>query len=235
MSEKSVPTNPVFLRLFPLRVVLFPGMPLPLYIFEERYRAMIGECLEQKAPFGVVLVERGREGSGVVTVHTVGTSARILHVEHYPDGRMNLLAIGEHRFRVRDFFQHEPYPAANVVYIAPSTISAPEEYRPLERRVRIAWERYSRLMSQLEENWKPVEAIPRTAQELAYFVAASMALDDAKKQELLEENDLGALLEAESRLLEEQNYHHAAVLAARELLDQRIQRFGDLPKPFRLN
>lgn len=235
MSEKSVPVNPVFLRLFPLRVVLFPGMHLPLYIFEERYRTMIGECLEQKAPFGVVLVERGREGGGGATIHTVGTSARILHVERHPDGRMNLLAVGEHRFRVHDFFQHEPYPAANVVYIAPSTLAASARCRPLERSVRMAWERYSRLMSQLEENWKPVEALPRTAQELAYFVAASMILDDAKKQELLEENDLVALLEIELRLLEEQNYHHAAVLAARELLDKRIRRFGDLPKPFRLN
>jgi Lon protease-like protein len=238
MSDEPVSdsANAVFLRLFPLRLVLFPGMRLPLHVFEERYRIMIGECIEQKAPFGVVLIERGREVGGGASVHAIGTSARIMHVERYPDGRMNLVVVGEHRFRVYDFFQHDPYPAANVVYIPHSEPGSSEtRYPSLERLVRVEWERYNRLMERIEENWETMDSHPSTPQELAYTVAASMLLDDAKKQELLEKNNLVSLLETESRLLAEQNYRHTAVIAARELLNDRIRRFGNFPKPFRLN
>ena len=63
------------LRLFPLNTVLFPGMRMPLHIFEERYRIMIRECIEEDAPFGVLLIKAGAEvGSGAVP-HDVGTVA----------------------------------------------------------------------------------------------------------------------------------------------------------------
>jgi len=238
MDDRRVSeTRPlVFLRLFPLHVVLFPGQHLPLHIFEERYRTMIGECLAQKASFGVVLIERGHEVGGDAIVHAVGTSARIVRAERYPDGRMNLLVVGEHRFRIHEFFQHTPYPAARVVYLPPSQPTSPmTESEPLIALVRAEWERYNRLMALIEEGWEPMEVIPSTAQELAYSVASAMILEDSKKQALLEENNLTALLETESRLLADQNYRFAALLAARERLEGRVRQFGDLPKPFRLN
>src|SRR3989338_7260531 len=76
------------LPLFPLQAVLLPGELLPLHIFEERYKLMIGECLEEERPFGVVLVEAHG-------IRKVGCTARITRLlEKFPDGRMNILTLG---------------------------------------------------------------------------------------------------------------------------------------------
>src|SRR5262249_58163281 len=84
----------VLLPLFPLVVVLLPGAPLPLHIFEPRYKEMINECLAQKTPFGIV---RTKEESFV----NVGCTAEIINVlKKYDDGRMNILAEGQRRFEV---------------------------------------------------------------------------------------------------------------------------------------
>jgi Lon protease-like protein len=95
------------LPLFPLEVVLFPGAPLPLHIFEPRYKEMIGECLEQKRPFGMVRVKENALAS-------VGCSAAILNViKKYEDGRLDIAAEGRQRFEIdhlnheRSFFQGE--------------------------------------------------------------------------------------------------------------------------------
>ena len=91
------------LPLFPLQVVLFPGQHLPLHIFEERYKLMIGECVEGDTPFGIVLVGKGG-------IHKVGCAARITEVlEKFPDGRMNVLALGEQRFEVFRIYDNRPY------------------------------------------------------------------------------------------------------------------------------
>ena len=71
----------VQLPLFPLNLVLFPGMDLPLHIFEERYKSMIGDCLNQNLPFGVVLIKEGLEVGTPAEPERIGTSARILHAE----------------------------------------------------------------------------------------------------------------------------------------------------------
>ncbi len=91
------------LPLFPLQVVLLPGQRLPLHIFEERYKTMIGECIEDDAPFGVVLVEK----SGI---HKIGCVARITRMlEKFPDGRMNILTRGEQRFELFRMYDNRPY------------------------------------------------------------------------------------------------------------------------------
>ncbi|HQF70729.1 MAG TPA: LON peptidase substrate-binding domain-containing protein, partial [Promineifilum sp.] len=66
------------LPLFPLNLVLFPGMPLPLHIFEERYKEMVADCLRENRPFGVVLIAEGRaEGGAPARPHVVGCTAEI--------------------------------------------------------------------------------------------------------------------------------------------------------------
>ncbi len=91
------------LPLFPLQVVLLPGQRLPLHIFEERYKTMIGECIEGDAPFGVVLVER----SGI---HKVGCAAHITQIlKKFPDGRMNILTRGAQRFALFRTYDVRPY------------------------------------------------------------------------------------------------------------------------------
>ena len=84
------------LRLFPLNTVLFPKMPLPLHIFEERYKLMITECMEADEPFGVVLIEEGSKAFGpLAQPHAVGCTARVVQVESLEDGRMNIITIGQ--------------------------------------------------------------------------------------------------------------------------------------------
>src|SRR3954468_11289354 len=94
--------------LFPLGLVLIPGELVPLHIFEERYKLMIGECLEQESEFGIIwLSDDG--------LKDVGCSARITRVlERFEDGRLNILVEGTHPFRLTRRIEDLPYPAGEV-------------------------------------------------------------------------------------------------------------------------
>jgi Lon protease-like protein len=95
------------LPIFPLKnVVLFPGMVLPLHIFEMRYREMINRVSTNASPFGVVLIDEGQEVGASASPHTVGTAARIARVERLDDGRMNITAVGTQRFRILEDAYH---------------------------------------------------------------------------------------------------------------------------------
>src|SRR5947209_18080409 len=90
------------LPLFPLeQVVLFPGMPLPLRIFEERYKVMIAACQLTDQLFGVMLIRSGREVGVAAVPERVGCTARMVRVDRLPDGQMHILSVGEHRFRLQ--------------------------------------------------------------------------------------------------------------------------------------
>ena len=96
--------------LFPLEVVLMPSMPLPLHIFEQRYKLMIGECLERKREFGVVY-QKGRE------MKKIGCTARIVQVlRRYEDGRLDIMNQGVKRFKIENINEERPYVQANVLY-----------------------------------------------------------------------------------------------------------------------
>src|SRR5712691_9382458 len=89
------------LPLFPLeQVVLFPGMSLPMHIFEERYKVMIGACQVTDQLFGVLLIKSGSEVGAPAQPERVGCTARMLRIDRLPDGRMTILTIGETRFRL---------------------------------------------------------------------------------------------------------------------------------------
>src|SRR5712692_5143720 len=100
---------PDMLPLFPLSEVLFPGMMLPLHIFEPRYRLMIRRCVSEKIPFGVVLITKGQEVGPGAEFFPVGTTARITRVQRADDGRLYIASVGEQRFRVLQTFHDQPY------------------------------------------------------------------------------------------------------------------------------
>lgn len=96
--------------LFPLEVVLMPSMPLPLHIFEERYKLMIGECLEQKREFGVVY-QKGND------MKKIGCTARIVQVlRRFEDGRLDIMTQGVERFVIQGIYEDKPYLQAEVIY-----------------------------------------------------------------------------------------------------------------------
>jgi Lon protease-like protein len=108
------------LPLFPLDLVLFPGMPLPLHIFEPRYRELVAECLEQKSPFGMV---RAKEDS----LAEVGCTAAILEVtKKYPDGRLDISTEGRQRFEIVRLVQERSFLQAEVAYFD-DEVSRPSE------------------------------------------------------------------------------------------------------------
>ena len=114
--------------LFPLDVVLFPTMPLPLHVFEERYKRMIGRCLQEPCEFGVVM-------AGKDAIATVGCTARIVRkVKDYPDGRMDILTEGTSVFRLAEFLDEKEYHEGMVEYLAdkPSSIDLLQEKELIE-------------------------------------------------------------------------------------------------------
>ena len=98
----------IVIPLFPLGLVLFPHMPLPLHIFEERYKTMIGECLEEDKVFGVVYFSGDQ-------IHRIGCTARIVDVlKRYDDGRLDIFTRGETRFVVKALYDEKLYLQARI-------------------------------------------------------------------------------------------------------------------------
>lgn len=188
------------LPLFPLNTVLFPGMRLPLHIFEQRYKTMIGECLERRRPFGVVLIKSGSEVGGLAEPNLVGTSAVITHVQRLDDGRMNLLAVGVRRFRVVDLSTRSGYLVGQVEDIEPPE-EDPEALRDETERVAALFGEYFRLLLSLNGQWQRSIPVPSDAGALADHVAASMDIDVLVKQDLLETESALMRLRKEADLL----------------------------------
>ena len=120
------------LPLFPLDVVLLPGTPLPLHIFEPRYKEMIGECMANEAPFGVVrALEEG--------IADIGCTAEIVTVtKEYPDGRLDLISEGRDRFEVLQLNEERSFLRADVLLVPDDTGSATEEARSRATQLHLA-------------------------------------------------------------------------------------------------
>jgi len=114
--------------LFPLGVVLLPEMLLPLHIFEERYKQMISECLNQNRPFGIVLFDG-------TAIRSVGCMAAITEVtRHYDDGRMDIITEGKDRFVIHEIIEEKPYMEARVAFFDDEDeISADDVHATLEK------------------------------------------------------------------------------------------------------
>lgn len=191
------------LPLFPLNTVLFPSMVLPLHIFEERYKLMINTCLAQDKPFGVVLIYSGAEVGGPAIPHPVGTIARIAHWEWLPDGRMNILTVGERRFRIHEYVQAGlPYLAGSVDYWD----DEPDDTRDLVKLIKDVSHNfvdYLTLIMSLADQPLPVSQLqlPADPSMLSFHVAANLQIDVNEKQELLEEPSAEGRLRRELTLL----------------------------------
>jgi Lon protease-like protein len=121
------------LPMFPLGTVLLPGAPLPLQVFEPRYRELTRDCLAGVPEFGVVLIERGSEVGGGEVRTNVGTVARIVASQSLPDGRAFLVTVGTRRIRVTEWLEDAPYPRAMVEELVDeeSSLPSPDAYAAL--------------------------------------------------------------------------------------------------------
>ena len=197
---------PIFtLPLFPLHHVQFPLVPLQLYVFEERYKAMINGCIERDEPFGVTLIKEGFEVGQPATPFEVGCLARILKVIKEEDGRMYLLAAGESRFRLLDYMEADlPYLIGKVETLEDAPESS-ENLEPLTSLLQDAFLRNLRMLAEQAGETLPTLEMPDDATLLAYYVASIAVLAPTVKQELLEMTDARQRIEAEIALLDAQS------------------------------
>ena len=175
----------VEIPLFPLGVVLFPHMPLPLHIFEERYRQMMRDCEEEGTSFGVVAIREGVEVQGPATPHPVGTLAQLRKVERLEDGRYNLLVVGASRFRIVGVSTRKPYLVGEVEYLQ-DTDGGEDVTASLARQVGTSFRAYADTLRQLAGQEPAGIELPDDPELLSYLVAATLQVEVARKQELLE-------------------------------------------------
>ena len=185
------------LPLFPLHVVLFPDMPLPLHIFEPRYRKMIRHCLGANQPFGVVLIQGGTEGTAEAMPHPIGTTARITKYEELADGRLNVVVVGESRFRIIEIFNNQPYLTARVDLIAEQTDDAAQS---LEEASGL-FKRYLRSLFALTNRRLSALQLPQEPEKLSYAIASAMQVPLSEKQRLLEMRSTQTRFEREIEVL----------------------------------
>ncbi len=191
------PTTILTIPIFPLNVVLFPGMPLPLHIFEERYKAMIARCLEGNRTFGVALVSPGVTPHNREVPYTVGTVARIVRHIRMDDGRYNLVTRGTSRFQILESQYELEYLTAQVELLSEEE----QDSRGLEILRANVEEQFEGMLDDLAtvtNTQREPLAFPDDPTAASYLVAHYLPIYPWEKQRLLE------AFSTDMRLLEEQ-------------------------------
>jgi Lon protease-like protein len=158
------------LPIFPLEVVLLPGVALPLHVFEPRYKEMIGECVTGKAPFGVV---RAKRNEGIAEL---GCSATVTEVtKRYDDGRLDIVTLGQRRFEIVELNRERSFLQAEVIFLEEeeSAPSAEDRKRALE------------LYEKVAETVSSSAQVDPGAPWLSYQLAGALPIDLDFKQALL--------------------------------------------------
>ena len=173
--------------LFPLGLVLLPGEKVPLHIFEERYKQMIGECLDEEREFGIVwLSDDG--------LREIGCAGRITQViEKMEDGRINILVQGTRPFRLVKRISDLPYPAGAIELLDDEEPGAPAEALDAAR------ERYAALVERVTDRRPDDEELEALD---SYGMAATIEFAPSPKQDLLEERSEARRLEMVREMLD---------------------------------
>ena len=202
------------LPLFPLNVVLFPGVVLPLHIFESRYRQMIADCQQHDQPFGIVLA-RPESKHLEEEPYSVGTMAEIRNLNRLEDGRFVLMALGLQRFRIVSQHRTKPYLSGIVELYEDISDSAYD----LDLHFQQAHDLFSTYLEMLlkaqDEPDKDIRShLPNAPEELSYFIAYLLDIQDEQKQHFLE------LTSTRQRLQEEINILRREVPFMRQILER---------------
>ena len=192
------------LPLFPLGAVLYPGMLLPLHIFEERYRQLVRDLLERPEPrrFGVIAIRKGRETGidGVRSLYEIGCTATVRRVNELEDGGFDLVTVGTQRFRLLALDQRMPYLRGEVELLAEDTVDETAA-APFVRAVQVALRAYLDALTERGGATVRIVDLPDEPVLLSFVVAATMVIDLPERQRLLDEPDAVRRLGAERALL----------------------------------
>jgi hypothetical protein len=157
-------------------------MELPLHIFEERYKDMIGECLEQDLPFGVVLIKEGLEVGAPADPERIGTSTRILRSEILDQGRMNIVTKGERRFEIEEIIQRVPHVVGRVRFLVELEGEGCAELIP---QINDEYVDLVKNLTALTGGYTSRVEIPEDPIELSYAIAGNLNLEPHLRQSLL--------------------------------------------------
>jgi Lon protease-like protein len=192
------------LPLFPLGTVLFPGLVMPLHVFEDRYRQMVNDLLAGPEPrsFGVIAIRQGRETGvdGVRSLHQIGCTATIREANPHSDGGFDLVTVGGQRFRLIEVDESAAYRRAEVRLLEEEVGDAPD----LEFTVKAVQEAFQIYLDALTIQGDVRVSVPDLPAEpvlLSYLVAASMIIELPVKQSLLSQPTAARRLTAERALL----------------------------------
>ena len=192
------------LPLFPLGAVLYPGMLLPLHIFEDRYRQLVRDLLDGPEPrqFGVIAIRKGRETGieGVQSLYEVGCTATLRRAEQHPDGRYDIVTVGTQRFRLLALDETLPYLQGEIELLTEDEVDEAAA-APAVRAVQVAFRAYLDALTEWGGATVRVEDLPAEPVLLSYVVAATMVIDLPERQSLLAEPDAVARLNAQRALL----------------------------------
>lgn len=192
------------LPIFPLGAVLFPGLVLPLHIFEPRYRRLVRDLLNGPEPrrFGVIAIREGRETGerGVTALHDVGCVAMVREITELDDGRYDMLTIGTERFRLGALDESLPYLSADVELLDDPVGDEAEAGRAVTT-VQRAFRGYLDVLASAGSATISVPDLPDEPILLSYLVAAAMIIELADRQELLARPDAVSRLATERALL----------------------------------
>ena len=191
------------LPLFPLGTVLYPGLPLPLHIFEPRYRQLVRDLLDGPQPgrFGVIAIRKGRETGvdGVSALYEIGCTATLRRVAEHEDGRYDLVTAGTERFRLASLDDSLPYLRGEVEFL-PEPAGDEAAAALAVQAVQSAFRDYLGALSERGAEIT-VPELPGEPVLLSYLVAATIVLDLPDRQGLLAVPDALRRLEAERALL----------------------------------
>ena len=192
------------LPLFPLGSVLYPGLVLPLHIFEDRYRQLVADLLERPEPrqFGVVAIRYGRETGidGVSALYETGCTAELQRVEPYDDGRFDLVTVGAQRFKLLGLGEQTPYFTGDVEWL-PEEVGDEAEAGLVLTAVQQSFRSYLALIAERGGAHVTIPEMPDEPMLMSYLVAAAIVVDLPVKQRLLEEPNAHRRLIAERKLL----------------------------------
>lgn len=196
------------LPLFPLGMVQFPGLVLPLHIFEERYRALVADLLarpEDQREFGIIAIREGCEvgTEGVHALYAVGCATSLRQAERYDDGRYDIVTVGSRPFRIDQLLDptHDrPYFAAEVSWLD-DPCEDPAERSLLDAAVREALAAYLLALCAVSGAEVPELDLPESSLALGHLVGATMVLDLPDRQDLLDQPDTLSRLRRELSVL----------------------------------
>lgn len=191
---------------FPLNTVVFPGMSVPLHVFEDRYRALVSHLLQEPDPaarvFATVAIRDGYEVGehGAQSLYRVGCLLQLTEVEADPDGTFEIVAVARERIRIEAMVPDHEFPSVRIVDVPDSDEETSEEALV---RARAAFTAYRAALAQMQGD--PFSGrLPRDPGYLSWALAAAAPLPLSEKQQVLEAEDPAVRLEIVTSMLREE-------------------------------